>query len=1159
MKIKFIAVSIAILFLFSCGHVQQRDTAVDSRCKKHDITEFYFTDWVTCLKCAGEVIRTKESSEKDVQIANFILGENSFLKYNDKESTDLFMNAVAGPDRAVSMAALSYLYKIDRSFRSIKDLVKKDTAHISDKLVRLLIDRERLNWALSADNKSVFNDIGSQILVPGGLKLQKTDHKKTGRKFLPENSGTGQTKEIIPQKNGTIDIKDYFTETDGTFYLSGYFFLPSETDLTVLVETKMGNRIYVDGFLTENKSLFLLSEGNHRVDIELDPDEESDGEVSVFIPFYNSDVSVRKEGEETGSCSFIETEAGEKTAFFKYIGLINTEKVSADDYFGLYSSVMGSFSPPFIYRLAERALEERSVERGLSYLKKIAEKHDLIRPRLKIKEWLFYLGRKKELDLFEKQYGKEIDNVHSGLFELDRYSLEKHYLAGLVMSRDIFKKYRDYPASYYYLAGAYEDLGYFNEALEVRLALLKELPYHIPLLTSIEKIAGRLEKRNIVEKVLRRKIERNPDGIKLLSRLADNFFKSGKYEKASDIYDRILKLSGNDLSALIGKGDIFFVTGKKKKAEQYYLKAFLLYPESSKASKKADLFRNTDYSDFFDRHSRSDEEVLKMVKDLKTETDVPYTVIFDEGSYRIVNHNLIVSRFRMVIKVNTLSGVKEFIKTEYPGELLNASIIRDGKVIRVNKAEEGVLDLKTLTQGDIIDYSFQTVAQNDYWLKGFSDLWLFGDIGTLYLNSEVSIYIPEGMKFNYYISKGVNDPEIKSDDGGKVYLFSKKNTYLSPEENNMPDRFLIIPNLQFSVINGWDDFAKWQVNFIREGAKATENVEKKTFSVIKSSDAPLTVIKKLRNFVANDVRYRSIDPGELSVRPESVDVTLDRMSGDCKDKALLLKTMLNLAGIRSSYALIKSKYAGPFIKQVPSMQFDHAMVYIPAQKGVPEGGFFVDPTSGYDSTFGLNRALVGVEAMIIEDNDLSYEFKEVKENSKGTADLIFRSGGRSSAIFSGTSASMIRFNLASGKSPEEVLSRFFPTGDGASEEVSDVTVKEGAHTDPMILEFSYKGKFPLIVSNIYGKDVKGGKRNYPFVLPYLSEKISFTFKVEGKVSFVEDNKFFRYLAESGEDGVLKVDFVVKKWTINSEEFAELEKYVINVMMFESKITEGTDG
>ena len=65
--------------------------------------------------------------------------------------------------------------------------------------------------------------------------------------------------------------------------------------------------------------------------------------------------------------------------------------------------------------------------------------------------------------------------------------------------------------------------------------------------------------------------------------------------------------------------------------------------------------------------------------------------------------------------------------------------------------------------------------------------------------------------------------------------------------------------------------------------------------------------------------------------------------GDCKDKAVLFITLAKTVGLKADFALVRTRGSGPVERDVPSQQFNHAIVYVPAQEGLSEGRFF-DPT-----------------------------------------------------------------------------------------------------------------------------------------------------------------------------------------------------------------------
>ncbi len=101
--------------------------------------------------------------------------------------------------------------------------------------------------------------------------------------------------------------------------------------------------------------------------------------------------------------------------------------------------------------------------------------------------------------------------------------------------------------------------------------------------------------------------------------------------------------------------------------------------------------------------------------------------------------------------------------------------------------------------------------------------------------------------------------------------------------------------------------------------------------------------KAILAYIDKEVRYTGIEFGQNAVVPHAVEETLTRKYGDCKDKALLMVSMLRAAGIPAYMALLNSGRALGIAQDLPGTSlFNHAIVYVP---GKPE--LWIDPTDEY--------------------------------------------------------------------------------------------------------------------------------------------------------------------------------------------------------------------
>lgn len=91
----------------------------------------------------------------------------------------------------------------------------------------------------------------------------------------------------------------------------------------------------------------------------------------------------------------------------------------------------------------------------------------------------------------------------------------------------------------------------------------------------------------------------------------------------------------------------------------------------------------------------------------------------------------------------------------------------------------------------------------------------------------------------------------------------------------------------------------------------------------------------------DEVRYLGFESGIAAYKPNSPKTVLDRRYGDCKDKSLLLATLLQQLGVESYPVLVNSVNNKNMDEFLPSHYvFDHCFVYLKHNNR----DYFIDPT-----------------------------------------------------------------------------------------------------------------------------------------------------------------------------------------------------------------------
>jgi hypothetical protein len=169
--------------------------------------------------------------------------------------------------------------------------------------------------------------------------------------------------------------------------------------------------------------------------------------------------------------------------------------------------------------------------------------------------------------------------------------------------------------------------------------------------------------------------------------------------------------------------------------------------------------------------------------------------------------------------------------------------------------------------------------------------------------------------------------------------------------------------VRVSTIRKWKEIANWEHSLIKEQFEPDHELIATTRELVRGLETVSDKVRALADFVARDIQYKIVRGGIFGYKPNKAANVLHNQWGDCKDKATLLITMLDQIGIEARYATIRTRDAGHLIKQIPSNQCNHAIVYIPATAGL-EKGLWVDATARDQGISALSWSCQGVTAMV---------------------------------------------------------------------------------------------------------------------------------------------------------------------------------------------------
>ena len=307
--------------------------------------------------------------------------------------------------------------------------------------------------------------------------------------------------------------------------------------------------------------------------------------------------------------------------------------------------------------------------------------------------------------------------------------------------------------------------------------------------------------------------------------------------------------------------------------------------------------------------------VQRLVSEAGVEQMSNISLDFDPHSDRMILHSLQVRRGGRVID-----------------QLRKARIT---VLQRERGLEDGLIDgtltltavLEDLRPGDIVAYSF-TVHSFDPILgnrynDSFTTQW-----STPVRWSRLRLLQPEDRLIHIDEMGADSKPVIRRDGAIKETIWQWRDLAGLRNESEQPSWHMHYPRIRLSEWSSWQDVVEWgvplyQLKPLSAPMQALVDQWRK-----EAADDPGRIIEALR-FVQDKVRYTGIEIGPGAYQPTDPARVLERRYGDCKDKALLLVTLLHAMKIDAQPALVNTWLEHEIENALPSAGvFDHVIVRI---------------------------------------------------------------------------------------------------------------------------------------------------------------------------------------------------------------------------------------
>jgi hypothetical protein len=247
-----------------------------------------------------------------------------------------------------------------------------------------------------------------------------------------------------------------------------------------------------------------------------------------------------------------------------------------------------------------------------------------------------------------------------------------------------------------------------------------------------------------------------------------------------------------------------------------------------------------------------------------------------------------------------------------------------------------VMEIPAAVPGNIVGYEIEH-EDRPYVLQ---DEWEF-QTGLPTREAHFTLQLPPGWE---YKAVWLNHPELAPVGANNTWQWTVSNVPAIKSEEDMPPPVGVAGRMIVSLFppggvnkgfQSWSEMGSWYSNLTSGRRDSSPEIKLKVASLTASAPTPLAKMQALAAFLQSDIRYVAIFLGIGGLQPHTATDIFANRYGDCKDKATLLSSMLEQAGIDSYYVVINAERGVVTSSTPPHLAgFNHVILAIQLPPGL---------------------------------------------------------------------------------------------------------------------------------------------------------------------------------------------------------------------------------
>ncbi|WP_184549878.1 DUF3857 domain-containing protein [Mucilaginibacter sp. FT3.2] len=342
-------------------------------------------------------------------------------------------------------------------------------------------------------------------------------------------------------------------------------------------------------------------------------------------------------------------------------------------------------------------------------------------------------------------------------------------------------------------------------------------------------------------------------------------------------------------------------------------------------------------------HIEKQADYHHVIKEIVSETGIQnasqINVGFDPSFQRLDFHEIIVWRNNKPINRLNVSAFKVIADEQ---DLSN--FIYQGSY-------SALLILDDIRKGDRIEYSYTLTGRNPIFNGRFCDDIAFQWSQPI-AHQYTALITSAQKKLNFKSINNVPKVAITEGEGLKRYAYEAFQVAATRDDDSQPAWYESRPRLQVSEFDNWAGVTNWALRINPPATNIKGELAERIAQIkAKTGSNQEKYFREAVKTVQDEVRYMGIEIGQYSHRANNPEKVFKQRYGDCKDKSLLLVSMLKADGIDAAMVLVNSGIREHIASYLPTYYaFDHAVV----TANVQGKQVWVDATISYQGGTGTD-------------------------------------------------------------------------------------------------------------------------------------------------------------------------------------------------------------